>query len=433
MPFTDPIVAGETLVRTAIASADYVVDDDGVISGWRIARDGSAEFRNVTIGGAAYTIDDQGNASFETLDVNTSITLAGDDLATRLDALPKGIIAYGDSKSWTVDSAAITTTQTGMVEFAWGPALNARYYRITWDVMVAGSVLNDVFNLDVRYTTDGTTPTTSSGILDGLYDNIRVGTTAATGIRVRMSTVYSGVADYDKIRMLLTFDRVSGSGSLTLIGTDDNCAVIVAVEDLGLQALAVAGGAISQKSKASGTPDPAPVSTYTTTYNATWSRSWTGSDGTYATNGTLAQGYNTPYPSNGNMKSWIGFDYSQIQTDLTGATVKKVEVYLYFWHWYSASGGTAVIGFHTSTATSAPAYDGSKDNQAEKLVSGWGRNVGKWVDITTDGAFTADGWRTGAHRGICIGAGPTTSTTYYGKAYGNTEPNEPKIRITYEK
>jgi hypothetical protein len=435
MTFRNEIAGGPQgqLVRNTFQSADFVVDDDGAISGWRLERNGSATFRRVTIGGVSYTIDELGVATFESLDVNSSITLAGEDLASTLDAMPRGIIAYGDSKAWIVDSAAIGGTATILAEFAWGPALAARYYRVSWDFTIDGTVAGDVFNLDVRYTTDGTAPTTASAIMDGLYDNLRIDTTDASGNRIRMSTTYSGIADYDKIRMVLTLDRLSGTGTAKLNGTDDNGACIVTVEDIGLQSPAVAGGSLSQKSKSAGVPDPDPVSTYVKTYAATWSRSWTGSDATYETNGTLAQGYNSAYTPNGNMKSWIGFDWAQIEADLVGATVRKVEVYLYYWHWYSASGGTAVIGYHNSTANAAPSYDPSKDAVAEKLVTSWPRNAGKWVDISSAGLFTLDGWRTGVHRGIALGPGPSNSTTYYGKAYGNSEANEPKLRITYDK
>jgi len=432
VPFTDPIVAGETLVRTAIASADYVVDDDGAISGWRIARDGSAEFRNVTIGGTAYTIDNEGNAAVETLEVNTAITLGGDDLATMIAALPRGCLAVGNSSTWTVDSASTSsTTALLVVRFDFGPLGVDRVYRYHLEYELVGTTAGDVFRTTIRYTTDGTTPTTASGILDGGEQRVTI--PSGKRIRVKVDSEWRPAADYEVMKSAVVIQRASGTGTAYIELSNPNTSLRASMEDIGLRSIATENAQLTQKSKASGTPDPDPVSTYTKTYNATWSRSWTGGDSTYETNGTLVQGYNSPYPSNGNMKSWIGFDYSQIQSDLSGATVKKVEVYLYYWHWYSASGGTAVIGYHTSTATSAPSYDASKDAVAEKLVSGWGRNVGKWVDITTSGLFTADGWRTGAHRGIALGPGPSTSSTYYGKAYGNTESNEPKLRITYEK
>lgn len=47
MPFTNPIVAGEDLVRPSIRSPDYIPG----VSGWTINRDGSAEFNNINIRG----------------------------------------------------------------------------------------------------------------------------------------------------------------------------------------------------------------------------------------------------------------------------------------------------------------------------------------------------------------------------------------------
>lgn len=47
VPFTNPLVAGTTLIRTAIHSPDYVAG----VSGWTINKDGTAEFNNVTVRG----------------------------------------------------------------------------------------------------------------------------------------------------------------------------------------------------------------------------------------------------------------------------------------------------------------------------------------------------------------------------------------------
>jgi hypothetical protein len=48
VPFTNPLVAGLTLIRTAIRSPDYVAG----VSGWAINKDGSCEFNNATVRGA---------------------------------------------------------------------------------------------------------------------------------------------------------------------------------------------------------------------------------------------------------------------------------------------------------------------------------------------------------------------------------------------
>lgn len=62
MPYTNPVVSGTVLVRSAIQSIDYVAG----VSGWAIFRDGTAEFNNVTVrgtviaGGGAVTLDATG-------------------------------------------------------------------------------------------------------------------------------------------------------------------------------------------------------------------------------------------------------------------------------------------------------------------------------------------------------------------------------------
>lgn len=62
MRFDDPVVAGQTLVRTGIQSADYVAG----VSGWAIFRNGNVEFGNGTFrgsfsaGGGAVTLNSTG-------------------------------------------------------------------------------------------------------------------------------------------------------------------------------------------------------------------------------------------------------------------------------------------------------------------------------------------------------------------------------------
>jgi hypothetical protein len=428
MKFNDQILAGIVLNREAIQSENFS-NDDG-ITGWRIEKTGDAYFYTVTIGGSSYTISSTGEASFSAVNVDTDITIGGDSLLAILDTFPRGCIAIGNSGTWTVDSASTSgTTALLIARFDFGTVGDDRVYRYHVEYELVGTTTNDVFRTTIRYTTDGTSPTTTSGILDGSEMHVTI--PAGKRVRVTVDTEWRPGADYDVVRSAVVIARSAGTGTAYVELSDANTSMRASVEDIGQRSIATENAVLSQISKSSGAPDPDPVTTHTKTYSATWSRSWnsSGSD-VYETNGTIKQGYYSGY---GNGISWIGFDYSQIQTDLTGATVKKVEVYLYFWHWYYADGGTAILGWHNSSATSAPAYDDTRDAVDEKRVANWGRNVGKWVDISTDGLFTLDGWRTGVHRGIVIGTGPSTSSLYYGKAYGNTETNEPKLRITYEK
>lgn len=431
--FENSVVAGVVLIRDSIQSQNFEIDAQGEITGWQINSDGSSTFTSTTISGPGYGIDDQGVGSFSAVNVDTDIIIDGDSLNNALDIRPTGLVAYGDTVTnntaggqWTVNSAAITTTEIALFEFAAGPLLNSRFYNVLMNTLLIQTVATDVFTIRIRYTVDGTAPTTSSNILDGSQRYV-------TGARTSYNalTIYSPGADYDVVRMQLCLVRFSGTGSISAEMTNPNTKTFVAVQDVGNQGLAVAGASLSQKSKSAGVPDADPVSTYTKTYQCNWSRSWnsSGSD-INITNGEISQGQSPATTAYGNRISWIGFPFSTIQSDLSGATVKKVEVYLKYTHWYNNSGGTAVIGTHNSTATSAPSYDASKDNQNRKTVSGWAANSSKWVDITS---VVGSEFKTGTSTGIVIGKGVTTSQTYYGKAIGNQGSGEPALRITYTK
>lgn len=109
MPFSDPIVSGTRLVRTAIQSDGFVPG----VSGWQITRAGAAQFADVDIvvtgadsgltivrssdGTVMGSIDENGVGSFQDLTVVNDITLAGSSLNARLASGPQGLVAYG---SW---------------------------------------------------------------------------------------------------------------------------------------------------------------------------------------------------------------------------------------------------------------------------------------------------------------------------------------------
>lgn len=62
--FSDPIVGGQTLIRRAIKSPDYIAG----VSGWSINRDGTAEFSNALVRGDFATGVAGGGSAYVTLD-----------------------------------------------------------------------------------------------------------------------------------------------------------------------------------------------------------------------------------------------------------------------------------------------------------------------------------------------------------------------------
>ena len=167
-----------------------------------------------------------------------------------------------------------------------------------------------------------------------------------------------------------------------------------------------------------------PTQNYTKTYNASWVQSYTGAGGQRADGAASAyQGYTPYWPGGGRQRSLIGFP--TLTGDLSGATVTKVEVYLYFQHWHSGAGGSAGIGYHGNTSRPAT-FGGSTGILA--YSHNWPRGAGRWVTIPS-GYW--DAFRTGAARGISLQA-PNDTTQYYGYAAGSGS-QIPKLRISYRK
>lgn len=169
----------------------------------------------------------------------------------------------------------------------------------------------------------------------------------------------------------------------------------------------------------------ATTQTYRKTYHATWSRSFQG-DGSVRSTSSMYFGY---YPSgyNGRQKSMFGLPYSDIQTDLAGASIKKVEIFLDMIHSYSHAGVTVYFGGHSNAG--AP---GSWSN-----VDYTRRDSGRWPKVgsewrTVSNSIGAD-LRSGAIRGIVLDP-RSDSIGLYGYAAGfSGQGSKPAVRITYVK
>ncbi|MQY11466.1 hypothetical protein SRB5_15840 [Streptomyces sp. RB5] len=358
-------------------------------------------------GVAVATIDQEGKAGLQALYVAETLSLGGEDLESILDERPRGVIAYGRPTN-TVTS---TGTEIGYYEL---PARiqAGRMYRIAF---LSTADFDTANNGEARvYLRDGgaSTPTISSPIRQmviltashtGNYwtahlEHVTSGTTLGTGLH----------------RFLLTFQCSGGSTGQTMeLGlVASGRSPFFVVEDIGPET-----SATGVYNTGGGTSEP-PVQQYTKTYSASWSGSYAGrsSYNSYYGN-TCMQGYYSA--TNGMQASLIGFP-AALSTDLSGATIKKVEIYLYFDHWYYNAGGTAVIKAHRHASRPSTF---SCDSEAKSIS--WAKNQGKWVDITS--VFDSTTWR-----GIALDPN-NSSYTYYGRARGLGQTNAPKLRVTYVK
>lgn len=181
----------------------------------------------------------------------------------------------------------------------------------------------------------------------------------------------------------------------------------------------------------SSTPEPTPTptpTTYTKTYALSsaqiyWgsgskdNQSSSGSDcivGSY--DGTKAK----------TRRTMLFFPLSTIKTDLTGATISKVELYL---HRRNDNHGSAISSLYVKYGNyaSAPStWDGSDSGNADSGTPTFTRGEDKWITLNNS---IGTGLRDGTVKCLILDA----DTNYNLSAYGRYVRSEVKLRITYSK
>ncbi len=168
------------------------------------------------------------------------------------------------------------------------------------------------------------------------------------------------------------------------------------------------------------------LTTFVNTYACTWSQGYEQAGGKITATTLIAQGSwwgGTYY------QSLMGFPYATVQSDTSGGTITKVEVYL---NSYSAYVSPTVI-FCTHNATGKPgsvSANGASLNLAnETFVAYSAATGGKWCNVAVQ---LGQRIQANTAKGIAIYA-QSTATIYqmYGYQYGSSYP--PQLRVTYTK
>ena len=179
----------------------------------------------------------------------------------------------------------------------------------------------------------------------------------------------------------------------------------------------------------------ATVQNYTTTYNCIGSWSYQGSDGHQPNtrinySGIMYHCGDNADTYNGKAKSFILFG-SAIQGDLSGATVKKVELYLNNNHsWYNDY-MTVGVGYTNQTSYGTSHADPS-GGTVDMVERNYNEGQAKWITIDATGASFGAAFKSGAARSIILFVN-TNNLRYYGYFAGYTQSGAPKLRITYTK
>lgn len=414
MEFGNPIVGQEDLIREAIQSPDFSVDPETGVSGWRIARDGTATFNNVVIGSGDYTIDENGNAVFVTVSADT-IFLNGENLSDVLAELPRGLLALNLLPN-------DTATYDGTNRVLWGRVKIAdfdvtRQYRFGGAGRIDCGVSQPSYIAIHVYAAWDTNASLSS-------DNI---------VNRQVARATTNSEDWlFEFQHVLNFDDIIGTG------TDLNLAFYMSAGGTGQKYQGAAQGRVYVEDIGAkivyGTWTPSGgggTQQYVKTYTATASDSFQ-SDGT---DRNIAECYQGEYSgTNGNQFSMMAFNYSQIQSDLAGSTINKVEVYLNNNHFYNNDGGTAIIGTHNQTSVGGNHSYGEVNANLSR--QSWSKGQAKWVTVPNS---IGTAFRDNTAKGLALGKGQTSggslsnSNEYYGYFAGATQSGPPKLRITYTK
>lgn len=309
--------------------------------------------------------------------------------------------------------------------------VNNRGYLLSYSVPAVrstGSKSGTIGASVVRYTTTTSLNVNTGGVLadtriyipgSGEYFNPTKTVYFVGGQDVPVGTITFGIQVY-----------VYGGRTMESTGTADARYWTLAVTDMGLATKGNTGKVVDlyRKLPISTTPEkispppPKPVPD-PVQYTKTWNASWWGTYDSSRTNtyfdsrGRVAQG--NPPGSAGIQRGLVGFP--SVTGTLSGATVKKVEVYVYAAHWYYSSGGTLVLGTHGVTSKPSSYHSGDIDVKRQKMS----KPEGRWITLPSG---THAGFKSGSRRGIQTYIN-SSSLSYYGYLTGSKS----KLRITYVK
>lgn len=405
MEFGNPIVGSEDLIRESIKSPNFTTDPETGVEGWRIARDGSATFYNLTVGSENFTIDENGNAVFNTVSADV-IYINGELLSDYLTRIPVGTIASTRLPNDTTQYAGTEVLCAEIIIPSFD--VGRRYQLGFYGRFDPGTSTPTYIQLYVYYAWD--TPATTNDTL--LRYSIQAHETDTTGdITIDFASPFQ-LSSAGGTDMHIGVFFIASENGTKYYGTPQ---ARIWVEDIG-----------TALNEGTWTPTVPAKQQYTKTYSCIDSSSFQ-SDGD---NRGVAECYQGYYSStNGNQFSLIAFDYSQIQNDLSGSTIDKVELYLNNNHFYLNNGGEALIGTHNESSVSGdhPSSDVLDDRISTPFFA---KGEAKWVTIPNS---IGEALRNGTRKGIALGPASSNSNNDYGYFAGNGQSGEPRLRITYTK
>lgn len=415
---TQMVTAG--VIRTADEGQRVVIDQSGIVM-YGLDPDGN-EFELVRIGPSGDNLITAGDTTISPAGVQApsgsfeELAVGGDDLSTILDAFPRGIVAWGDlTQNSDFDSDTSRPARRAELQTRLEPK---RLYRISLSSHYLDTSAGSARAVEeLRYSFDYTPifPTTSVGAGTYRGSQYRHYITGNSVYIVPGQEFMLNTDNWDESHpfWLMWFVMSEGSNWPVRVVARRDYAPILAVEDLGPSQTGLLKRWNDNNGGGSQDTTPQPVR-YTKTYSSNGYRCYN-LDGSDAGRPDVVHGLYSGGPSRFRRRG--GWTFPNMTNDLSGASVEKVEMYIYCNHTHSSAGSTV-----------RPAVWGG--NMASNLtafttINGWKRNTGRWITIPSS---YYNGFKSGSYAGVGVIPSSDSATQF-----ARFDPTGAKIRITYTK
>jgi hypothetical protein len=384
-------------------------------------------------------IDGQGNVSGQIVSAVTDFVVAGQSVSGLINALPQGVIARGWTPGGAWPSTAIGTTETAVVEVDQTLSAGRAYKILVVPQDFIPNTAGTQYVQNVRYTTDGSTPTTSSSVL-GSNRVVTCSNANLNHVTPYHEYLTPNLGSDTNYRLLVTGFVQAGTfkyqNSLEL-----------RVEDLGLWNTQENGN--NGTALGSGTTGAAGKGNHQNTYYATATHSYYGAT---AGNGRSHYGKRNDNsnmwqsceysPSDrafyeGDQYSFAVFNYSQIASDLSGATINNLWLRLNCnYSWYS-TGMTVILGWTSYTGVFGDPFQPGVGTHSNLTHYHIGNGQTLTQDVTS---VLATPFQTGGASGIVLGPAASydgyTDQNNFGSIFGysSTDHNRcPALIVNFTK
>lgn len=369
------------------------------------------------------------------------INLGGTDLVSILAPVP-GATKYALKSGTTfVGAGPVTTTELRMFVFDAGPVKAGRVYDVGVRGLVNGTVAGDAFWIFLRYTTDGTDPTTASARLPG---GQTICGPMPAGLRADLNNgaIYAPATDHP-LKIAVTAQRQNGTGSLTVRTDVPEAAFQVWTKDLGVDSDSSTALQQTLKSDGSGSDNPTET-TKTLSIQPTHVENWPGFStdvgaAFYSDTGVADIGWVqdiTPTGSDRPGFAVLHFNHASIVSALsTASSIVSVQLKFKVKSRLGASGLDLSIFAHKyASFPHSLAGNYASEVSAARIITAQGsKNDAAPGSVYTITLNTAVG--TNLKSGLYKGIGITTTTftaAGVGAIFANPSVDRPTLIITYK-